>query len=105
MYFMLLFKVIYYCFEGGASGVDLNKNNSMGEAQIPPLLGVAPLGPVPLLKDHQCQFEMMEAAFYHMPHPSDSERLRNYLPRAPCVTPLYYQQVSATLIFCSLFKS
>ncbi|XP_021936375.1 CCR4-NOT transcription complex subunit 3 isoform X2 [Zootermopsis nevadensis] len=63
------------------------------EAHIPPLLGVAPLGPVPLQKEHQCQFQMMEAAFYHMPHPSDSERLRTYLPRNPVPTPLYYHQV------------
>ncbi|PSN31797.1 hypothetical protein C0J52_21991 [Blattella germanica] len=63
------------------------------EAHIPPLLGVAPLGPVPLQKEHQCQFQMMEAAYYHMPHPSDSERLRTYLPRNPLPTPLYYHQV------------
>ncbi|XP_049779012.1 CCR4-NOT transcription complex subunit 3-like [Schistocerca cancellata] len=62
------------------------------EAHIPPLLGVAPLGPVPLQKEHQCQFQMMEAAYYHMPHPSDSERLRPYLPRNPCPTPAYYNQ-------------
>lgn len=63
------------------------------EAHIPPLLGVAPLGPVPLQKEHQCQFQMMEAAYYHMPHPADSERIRQYLPRNPCPTPPYYHQV------------
>ncbi|KAH0561609.1 CCR4-NOT transcription complex subunit 3 [Cotesia glomerata] len=68
-------------------------NNATSEAHIPPLLGVAPLGPVPLQKEHQLQFAMMEAAFYHMPHPSDSERLRSYLPRNLCQTPPYYQQV------------
>ncbi|CAD6230980.1 GSCOCG00006907001-RA-CDS [Cotesia congregata] len=71
-------------------------NNATSEAHIPPLLGVAPLGPVPLQKEHQLQFAMMEAAFYHMPHPSDSERLRSYLPRNLCQTPPYYQQ---TLFF------
>ncbi|KAL1141014.1 hypothetical protein AAG570_000940, partial [Ranatra chinensis] len=70
-----------------------NKTNNTSEAHIPPLLGVAPLGPVPLQKEHQLQFQMMEAAFYHMPHPSDSERVRNYLPRTPCATPVYYHQV------------
>ena len=70
-----------------------NVNNMTLEAHIPPLLGVAPLGPVPLQKEHQHQFQMMEAAFYHMPHPSDSERLRPYLPRNNCHTPPYYQQV------------
>ncbi|XP_046410276.1 CCR4-NOT transcription complex subunit 3 isoform X3 [Neodiprion pinetum] len=68
-------------------------SNATSEAHIPPLLGVAPLGPVPLQKEHQLQFQMMEAAYYHMPHPSDSERLRSYLPRNLCKTPPYYQQV------------
>lgn len=64
----------------------------MSEALIPPLLGVAPLGAVPLQKEHQCQFQMMEASFYHMPQPSDSERLRSYLPRNQYPTPPYYSQ-------------
>ena len=63
------------------------------EAHIPPLLGVAPLGPVPLNKDTQLQYAMLEAAFTHMPHPSDSEKLRPYLPRNPCATPVYYPQL------------
>ena len=81
------------------------------EAHIPPLLGVAPLGIVPLNKEHQFQyrfvfranpqcspvrilmFSMLEAASHHLPHPSDSERLRPYLPRNPCHTPPYYPQV------------
>nr|XP_026485222.1 CCR4-NOT transcription complex subunit 3 [Vanessa tameamea] len=66
---------------------------ALSQAHIPPLLGVAPLGPLPLNNDHQVQFQMMEAAFYHMPHPSDSERTRVYLPRNICQTPVYYNQV------------
>jgi len=62
------------------------------EAHIPPLLGVAPLGIVPLNKEHQFQYSMLEAASHHLPHPSDSERLRPYLPRNPCHTPPYYPQ-------------
>ncbi|XP_038220691.1 CCR4-NOT transcription complex subunit 3 isoform X2 [Zerene cesonia] len=65
----------------------------LSQAHIPPLLGVAPLGPLPLNSEHQVQFQMMEAAFYHMPHPSDSERTRVYLPRNICQTPAYYNQV------------
>lgn len=68
-------------------------NSVTSEAHIPPLLGVAPLGPVPLQREHQMQFQMMESAYCHMPHPSDSERLRSYLPRNTCTTPPYYQQV------------
>ena len=63
------------------------------EAHIPPLLGVAPLGPVTLNKDMHHQYKMLEAAFSHMPHPSDSEKLRPYLPRNPCPTPAYYPQL------------
>ncbi|XP_060803363.1 CCR4-NOT transcription complex subunit 3 [Amyelois transitella] len=66
---------------------------ALSAAHIPPLLGVAPLGPAPLTKEHQLQFQMMEAAYYHMPHPSDSERTRVYLPRNICQTPIYYNQV------------
>ncbi|CAH0715290.1 unnamed protein product, partial [Brenthis ino] len=69
------------------------RNTALSQAHIPPLLGVAPLGPLPLNNDHQVQFQMMEAAFYHMPHPSDSERTRVYLPRNICQTPVYYNQV------------
>ncbi|XP_064601447.1 CCR4-NOT transcription complex subunit 3-like isoform X2 [Liolophura sinensis] len=58
-----------------------------------PLLGVAPLGQVPLNKEHGYQIHMLEGAFHHLPHPSDSERLRHYLPRNPCPTPSYYPQV------------
>lgn len=68
------------------------QNTGKSEAHIPPLLGVAPLGAVPLQKEHQAQFQMMEAAYYHMPHPSDSERLRTYLPRNQYRTPSYYIQ-------------
>ncbi|XP_019893949.2 CCR4-NOT transcription complex subunit 3 isoform X5 [Musca domestica] len=62
------------------------------EAHIPPLLGVAPLGPSPLQKDHQLQFQMMEAAYYHLPTPSDSEKLTTYFHRTPVQTPPHYPQ-------------
>ncbi len=68
------------------------KSSGTNEAIIPPLLGVAPLGPSPLQKEHQVQFQMMESAFYHLPAPSDAERLRPYLHRQPITTPLHYPQ-------------
>jgi len=71
---------------------DRQRSGQKTEAHIPPLLGVAPLGIVPLSKEHQFQYSMLEAASHHLPHPSDSERLRPYLPRNPCHTPLYYPQ-------------
>ncbi|XP_041978817.1 CCR4-NOT transcription complex subunit 3 isoform X2 [Aricia agestis] len=80
------------------AGLDVTPQNTrrgvaLSQAHIPPLLGVAPLGPLPLNNEHQVQFQMMEAAFYHMPHPSDSERTRAYLPRNIWQTPIYYNQV------------
>lgn len=41
-----------------------------------PLLGVAPLGPVLLSRENLYQLTMLEAAYHHLPHPSDSERIR-----------------------------
>ena len=37
---------------------------------------------------------MLDAAMMHLPHPSDSERLRLYLPRNPCPCPAYYPQTT-----------
>ena len=46
------------------------------DAQMQPLLGVAPLGPVSLSQDRVYQLKMLEAAYKHLPEPSDSERVR-----------------------------
>lgn len=73
------------------------------EAHIPPLLGVAPLGTSPLQKEHQLQFQMMEQSYYHLPTPSDSERLRAYLHRQPVQTPAHYPQVIFRNIFLRTF--
>ncbi|XP_032573037.1 CCR4-NOT transcription complex subunit 3 isoform X1 [Drosophila sechellia] len=62
------------------------------EAHIPTLLGVTPLGPTPLQKEHQMQFQMMEAAYYHLPQPMDTEKLQTYFHRAPVLTPSHYPQ-------------
>ncbi|KPU75592.1 uncharacterized protein Dana_GF22756, isoform C [Drosophila ananassae] len=63
------------------------------EAHIPTLLGVTPLGPTPLQKEHQVQFQMMEAAYFHLPHPMDTEKLQTYFHRAPVPTPAHYPQL------------
>ncbi|KAM4651299.1 CCR4-NOT transcription complex subunit 3 isoform 2-T5 [Discoglossus pictus] len=65
----------------------------LSEVNIPLSLGVCPLGPVPLTTDQLYQQAMEEAAWHHMPHPSDSERIRQYLPRNPCPTPPYHHQM------------
>ncbi|XP_072348577.1 CCR4-NOT transcription complex subunit 3-like isoform X4 [Scyliorhinus torazame] len=63
------------------------------EVHLQPMLGVCPLSPVHLSKDQEYQLHMVESAWLHMPHPSDSERIRHYLPRNPCPTPPYHHQV------------
>ena len=68
------------------------KPGANGEANIMPFLGVAPLGPIRFTKEQDYQQSMVEACWRHMPHPSDSERLRHYLPRNMCPTPTYYPQ-------------
>lgn len=45
-------------------------------AHLQPLLGVAPLGPVPLNKERCYQLAMLETAYHHLPLPADSEKVR-----------------------------
>ncbi|XP_077431154.1 CCR4-NOT transcription complex subunit 3a isoform X2 [Vanacampus margaritifer] len=75
-----------------APGTPAAPQPSVSEVSIPPSLGVCPLGPTPLPKDQLYQQAMQESAWTHMPHPSDSERIRQYLMRNPCPTlPFHYQ--------------
>ncbi|MCI4395522.1 hypothetical protein PGIGA_G00181530 [Pangasianodon gigas] len=67
--------------------------SSLSEVNIPPSLGVCPLGSVPISKEQHYQHVMLEAAWTHMPHPSDSERIRQYLMRNPCPTLPFHHQV------------
>lgn len=46
------------------------------DTQLPPLLGVTPLGPVPLTQEKMYQLKMLDVAFRHLPQPSDSEKVR-----------------------------
>lgn len=67
-----------------------NGNTTNQETFIQPILGVAPLGKTPLSKDQNQQLIILESAFKKLPHPSDTERMRNYLPRILINTPSYY---------------
>uniref|UniRef100_A0A9J7Y9X5 CCR4-NOT transcription complex subunit 3 n=1 Tax=Cyprinus carpio carpio TaxID=630221 RepID=A0A9J7Y9X5_CYPCA len=67
--------------------------SALSEVSIPPSLGVCPLGPVPFSKEQLYQQAMQESAWTHMPHPSDSERIRQYLMRNPCPTLPFHQQM------------
>ncbi|XP_017271078.1 CCR4-NOT transcription complex subunit 3a isoform X1 [Kryptolebias marmoratus] len=76
-----------------APGTPAAPQSSVSEVSIPPSLGVCPLGPTPLPKEQLYQQAMQESAWNHMPHPSDSERIRQYLMRNPCPTLPYHHQV------------
>jgi CCR4-NOT transcription complex subunit 3 len=60
------------------------------ETFIQPILGVAPLGKTPLTKEQSQQLAILDCAYKKLPHPSDTERLRAYLPRLSVNTPPYY---------------
>ncbi|XP_013880300.1 CCR4-NOT transcription complex subunit 3 [Austrofundulus limnaeus] len=75
------------------SGPSSAPQPSLSEVSILPSLGVCPLGPVPLSKDQLYQQAMQDSAWMHMPHPSDSERIRQYLMRNPCPTPPFHHQM------------
>ena len=49
---------------------------SRTDAQLQPLLGVTPLGPVQLSQEKLYQLKMLESGCKHMPQPADSERVR-----------------------------
>ncbi|XP_054638477.1 CCR4-NOT transcription complex subunit 3a isoform X2 [Dunckerocampus dactyliophorus] len=76
-----------------APGTPAVPQPSVSEVSIPPSLGVCPLGPTPLPKDQLYQQAMQESAWTHMPHPSDSERIRQYLMRNPCPTLPFHHQM------------
>uniref|UniRef100_A0A8P4KMA5 CCR4-NOT transcription complex subunit 3 n=1 Tax=Dicentrarchus labrax TaxID=13489 RepID=A0A8P4KMA5_DICLA len=76
-----------------APGTPAAPQPSVSEVSIPPSLGVCPLGPTPLPKDQLYQQALQESAWTHMPHPSDSERIRQYLMRNPCPTLPFHHQI------------
>uniref|UniRef100_UPI00358E4AA0 CCR4-NOT transcription complex subunit 3 isoform X2 n=1 Tax=Myxine glutinosa TaxID=7769 RepID=UPI00358E4AA0 len=63
------------------------------EVHMEAMLGVCPLGVTSLGKEQVYQQAMLDASWHHMPHPSDSERTRHYLPRNPCPTPPYHHRL------------
>ncbi|KAL6181360.1 hypothetical protein ACLB2K_048015 [Fragaria x ananassa] len=48
--------------------------------------------------DQLYNLQMLEAAFYKLPQPKDSERARSYTPRHPAITPPSYPQVQAPIV-------
>ncbi|KAG9137232.1 hypothetical protein Leryth_023369 [Lithospermum erythrorhizon] len=50
------------------------------------------------MQDQLHNLRMLEAAFYKLPQPKDSERPKNYTPRHPAATPPSYPQVQAPIV-------
>ncbi|KAM0980288.1 hypothetical protein ACFX13_016278 [Malus domestica] len=50
------------------------------------------------MHDQLYNFQMLEAAYYKLPQPKDSERARSYSPRHPAITPLSYPQAQAPIV-------
>lgn len=50
------------------------------------------------LHDQNYNLQMLEAAFFKLPQPKDSQRVKNYLPRHPAVTPSSYPQTRAEIV-------
>ncbi|KAI3446365.1 hypothetical protein Pfo_003030 [Paulownia fortunei] len=50
------------------------------------------------MHDQLYNLQMLEAAYYRLPQPKDSERAKTYTPRHPAVTPPSYPQVQAPIV-------
>ncbi|XP_052879748.1 uncharacterized protein LOC108465534 isoform X9 [Gossypium arboreum] len=50
------------------------------------------------MHDQLYNMQMLEAAYYKIPQPKDSERVRSYTPKHPAVTPASYPQVQAPIV-------
>ncbi|XP_073117074.1 uncharacterized protein [Elaeis guineensis] len=50
------------------------------------------------MHDQIYNMQMLEAAFYKLPQPKDSERVKSYVPRHPAVTPASYPQTQAPIV-------
>ncbi|XP_078435694.1 transcription regulator NOT2/NOT3/NOT5 family protein isoform X2 [Wolffia australiana] len=51
-----------------------------------------------VLHDHAYNLQMLEASFYKLPQSKDSERVKNYIPRKPSLTPASYPQSQHPII-------
>ncbi|GAB2265410.1 hypothetical protein Dimus_000468 [Dionaea muscipula] len=58
--------------------------------------GAAPNSGV--MHDQAYYLQMLQAAYYKLPQPKDSERIKSFIPRHPTVTPSYYPQVQAPIV-------
>ncbi|XP_039067517.1 CCR4-NOT transcription complex subunit 3-like isoform X2 [Hibiscus syriacus] len=50
------------------------------------------------MHDQLYNLQMLEAAYYKIPQPKDSERARSFIPKHPAATPASYPQVQAPIV-------
>ncbi|XP_058086852.1 general negative regulator of transcription subunit 3-like isoform X10 [Magnolia sinica] len=50
------------------------------------------------MHDQSYNLQMLDASYYKLPQPKDSERAKNYVPRRPVKTPPSYPQVQAPIV-------
>ncbi|XP_020092190.1 general negative regulator of transcription subunit 3-like isoform X2 [Ananas comosus] len=50
------------------------------------------------MHDNIYNMQMLESAYYKLPQPKDSERLKSYVPRHPAVTPSSFPQTQAPIV-------
>ncbi|XP_006650361.1 CCR4-NOT transcription complex subunit 3 isoform X1 [Oryza brachyantha] len=48
--------------------------------------------------DQHYNLQMLEAAYHRLPQPKDSERVKNYIPKHPAVTPTSFPQIQAPVV-------
>jgi CCR4-NOT transcription complex subunit 3 len=58
----------------------------------------SPLSTSNAMHDQLHNLQMLEAAYYKLPQPKDSERPKTYTPRHPAATPVSYPQVQAPIV-------
>ncbi|XP_020275994.1 CCR4-NOT transcription complex subunit 3-like isoform X2 [Asparagus officinalis] len=58
----------------------------------------ASAGNTSIMHDQTYNMQMLDAAFYKLPHPRDSERAKNYIPRHPVVTPPSFPQTQVGIV-------
>lgn len=75
--------------------IPTTEEESIQEAFVlDPILGVSPLGPLPLTPERAMQLEMLEAAAANLPQPNDSNKVRSFafssFPNFPAQIPAHH---------------
>ncbi|CAA6653785.1 unnamed protein product [Spirodela intermedia] len=97
----------------GVRDIDLSPGQPLQPSQSSASLGVIGRRSVPdlgaivdnitvanpgVLHDHAYNLQMLEASYFKLPQTKDSERVKNYIPRKPAVTPSSYPQTQHQIV-------